>query len=68
MKQILYNLALIESINFCKLQGLDCSGTHLIKAPRGYKYTLLKSDTLKPVASVIFKRNSTPEYLVYRNY
>jgi hypothetical protein len=44
MKEILYNLALIDAITYCKENKIDCSGTHLIKYPRRFTYALVKDD------------------------
>jgi hypothetical protein len=68
MKERLFNLALIDTLNFCKANNIDPSGSHLVKAKRGYKYTLLQTATNRPLVSVTFKPSSVPEHLVYRTY
>ena len=64
MQQILNNLALIELMNLCKRQNIDCSGTHLYKKERGYTYGLVKDDTQKVIAHVKFFKNSTPKLFI----
>jgi len=66
MEQILYNLAMIDLINFCKQQKINCSGTHTIKAKRGYKYTLIKTNNGKPLVDVLFHKNQTPTHFIYK--
>lgn len=68
MQKILYNLALIDTLNFCKAENIDPSGSHLVKAKRGYKHTLLQTATNRPLVSVTFKPSSVPEHLVYTTY
>jgi hypothetical protein len=65
MKTILENLALIDLNKFCRENGIDYEGTHLIKNGRGYKYSLVKNDTGKEIVSVIFKKHSVPEHYFY---
>ncbi len=67
MKEILYNLALIDAINFCKVNDIDCSGTYLLKYARGFKYALIKQESKKIILDVIFKRSSVPEHIIYKN-
>lgn len=64
MKEILYNLALIDTINFCKAHNIDCSGSHLIKAHRGYTYTLVKSENKKPIVTVTFHKMQVPTHTI----
>ena len=65
MKEILSNLALIDTINFCKAQGIDCSGTHLIKYPRRFTYALVKDDTGRAVVTTTFYKNAVPSHVVH---
>lgn len=62
MKEILANLALIDLINHCKDNGIDCSGTHLYKYPRRFTYALLKDETGKAIATLTFHKNQVPTY------
>jgi hypothetical protein len=64
MKEILYNLALIETINLCKRQAIDCSGSYLVKVERKYTYKLIKSGTGEVLCGVTFYKNSTPQYFM----
>lgn len=67
MKQILFNLALIDTMNFCKENNLDCSGTHLYKYPRRQTYALLKTETGRAVVTVSFYKNRVPEHIIHKN-
>lgn len=66
MKEILQNLALLDLVNFCKTNGIDCSGTHLAKNGRGFKYSLVKYESGKAIASVSFNKSSVPSHQVPR--
>lgn len=63
MKEILFNIALIETINFCKRNDIDCSGSHLEKAKRGYSYSLIKEETGKPLVIVTLNKRSVPTFM-----
>ena len=65
MKEILANLALIDLNNLCKEEKLDCSGTHLMKDGRGFKYSLVKDKDSTVVASVVFHKHSVPTHYFY---
>lgn len=65
MKEILQNLALIDLINFCKENDIDCSGTHLVKRGRGFKWSLVKDADEKSIASVVFHKTSVPTHYLY---
>jgi len=65
MKEILFNLALIDTLNFCKENKIDCSGTHLVKNGRGFKYSLISDTTGKSIATVCFHKNRVPTHLHY---
>lgn len=60
MEKILYNLALVDSINYCKENGIDCSGTHLFKYPRRFTYALVKDETGEAILTTTFHKNSIP--------
>lgn len=64
MKEILYNLALIDTINFCKEKGIDCSNTHLYKYPRRFTYALLNSETGRSIVTVTFYKNAVPTHTI----
>ena len=60
MKEILSNLALLENIKFCKVNNIDCSGTHGYKMPRKYHYYLVSDETGKALVVTIFHKSSVP--------
>lgn len=66
MKEILFNLALIDTLNFCKENKIDCSGTHLVKNGRGFKYGLVKDTTGKSIVTVCFNKNSVPTHYIHK--
>lgn len=63
MKEVLFNLALLDATNFCLDNGIDCSGTHLVKDGRGFSYTLMRDDA--PVLGVTFHKSSVPTHRIY---
>ena len=65
MQQILSNLALIDTITFCKQNNIDCSGSHLYKYPRKQTYALLRTETGKAIVTVTFSKNSTPTHFIH---
>lgn len=65
MNEILFNLALIDATNFCKDNGIDCAGSHLVKDGRGYSYTLIHSESGRRIVTVTFHKTSVPTHLVY---
>lgn len=65
MKDILLNLALIDVMSFCKEQNIDCSGTHLVKDGRGFKYTLVKSLDGRALVTVTFHKSHVPTHQVH---
>ena len=65
MKEVLFNLALIDTTNFCKENKIDCSGTHLVKNGRGFKYSLVKDTTGKAIVTVCFNKNSVPTHYIH---
>jgi hypothetical protein len=64
MKQILFNLAMLDTLNFCKEQNIDCSGSHLVKAQRGFTYSLINSATGRILVSVNFTNDSVPRHFI----
>jgi len=64
MKEILFNLALIDLNNFCKINSIDYTNSHLIKNGRGFKYSLVNNNTNKTIVSVLFTKSSTPIHYV----
>ena len=67
MKQVLYNLALIDSINFCKEHKIDCSGTHLYKYPRRFVYALLRDSDNRAIVTTTFYKMSVPTHFIHDN-
>ena len=69
MEKLLFNLALIDTINFCKANNIDCSGTNLWKVPRKYTYVLAKSEQGKQggksLVSVTFHKSQVPTHIIY---
>ena len=63
MDVILFNLALLDTTNFCLDNSIDCSGTHLVKDGRGFSYTLTRDD--KPVVGVTFHKSSVPTHRIF---
>ena len=65
MKEILFNLALIDLIKFCKDNNLDCSGTHATKQPKPYwTYALVRDNDGCIIATVTFSKNATPMHTI----
>jgi len=65
MQEILFNLALIDAINYCHQEGVSPSGSHLVKDGRGYTYSLLRTATGKKIVSVTFHKNQTPKHTLW---
>ena len=65
MKEILYNLALIDALTFCKQNGIDPTGTYLYKYPRRFTYALLKYRTGKAIITTTFYKNRVPEHIIH---
>jgi len=61
MEQILFNLANIHLMNFCKENNIDCSGSHVQKLKRKFNYNLLSSSN-ELIASITFHKNQIPTY------
>lgn len=62
MQEILQNLALIHLNEFGKAHGINISGTHGAKNGRGFKYSLVKSDTGLAILTITFHKHSVPTY------
>ncbi len=60
MKEILFNVALLDAITYCKDHDLDCSGTHLMKYPRRFTYALVKTKTGKAILTTTFYKDRVP--------
>lgn len=67
MKDYLSNLALIDTINFCKAHGIDPSGTHLVKYPRKQVYALVKDPSGKAIVTTTFYKRSVPTHYIHSN-
>lgn len=65
MEKILFNLALINTIDYCKAHSLDCTGSHLVKYPRRFTYALVKDTTGRAIVTVTFYKSSTPTYTIH---
>jgi hypothetical protein len=65
MKEILFNVALIDSIEYCKEHSIDCSGTHLMKYSRGFTYALVQDSTGAALLTTTFYKNRTPSRYVH---
>jgi hypothetical protein len=59
MEKILFNMALLDAIDYCKAKGIDCSGSHLMKYPRKFTYALVKDDTGQAILTTTFYKNQT---------
>ena len=64
MKEILFNLALIDTINFCRENKIDCSGSHLMKYPRKYIYALVRNEDGRTIVTVSFYKSRVPEHTI----
>lgn len=65
MKEVLFNLALIDATTYCKEHNIDCSGTHLVKYPRRFVYALIKDETGRAVLTTTFYKNQTPTRFIH---
>lgn len=65
MKEILSNLALIDTLNYCKQNNIDCSGTHIYKYPTRQTYALIKDETGAALVTVTFYKNRVPSHFVH---
>lgn len=62
MKEILFNLALIDLNNYCQNKGINISGTHLVKFKRLQQYGLIRTETGQTLATVTFYKNQIPRH------
>lgn len=67
MDKILYNLALLDTLNFCRDNGIvasgsDGSGSHLVKAGRGFKYDLVRNSDGEIITTVTFHKSQVPTH------
>ena len=63
MKEILYNLALIDTVNFCREHNIDCSDSHLVKYNRRFMYALCNSKG-RAIVTVTFYKNRVPTHFI----
>lgn len=66
MKEILYNLALLDAINFCRENKIDCSGTYLYKYPRRFTYALCRQKDGQAILTTTFYKSSVPTHFVHK--
>ena len=64
MEKILFNLALIDTIAFCKDNDIDCSDSHLVKYPRRWTYALCHDKDNRAIVTVTFYKNQTPTHFI----
>lgn len=67
MEKILFNLALLDAINFCKENKIDCSGSHLVKYPKKFIYALVKDENGEAILTTTFHKNSAPSRFIHSN-
>ena len=68
MKEILFNLALLATINYCKENKIDCSGSHLVQQqPRKFIYNLVRDRDGQTLVAVIFHKDRVPTYWRNKN-
>ena len=67
MEEIIYNLALIDAIKFCKDNNIDCSGTHLYKYPRKWTYALLRDKDNRAIITTTFYKSQVPTHYIHNN-
>lgn len=65
MKQIIQNLALIETLSYCKKHKIDPSDTHIVKNGRGFKYSLYKNKDGKAIVTVVFHKHAVPSFYLH---
>lgn len=65
MKEILFNLALIDANNYCKVNNINYSGTHLVKYPRCFTYALVRNEDGKAILTTTYYKNKVPYYFVH---
>ena len=67
MKQYLFNLALIDAIEFCKEHDIDPSGTHLYKYPRRQTYALVRDTDSRALITTTFHKSQVPTHTIHPN-
>lgn len=65
MQQILQNLALIDTLTFCKSNNIDPSSTYIAKNGRGFKYSLCNIETGRAIVTVTFHKNQVPTHYIH---
>ena len=63
MEQIIKNIALLDTLNFCKSHNIDPSGTHIHKYPRRFTYALVRISDGKALVTVTYYKNQAPLYM-----
>lgn len=66
MKEILHNIAMLDALNYCKENNIDCSGTKLIKFPRSYTFMLIREKDNNTLLSTTFYKNRTPFRVIHK--
>jgi len=67
MEKILFNLALIDTLNFCKANGINPSGSHLVKYPRRWTYALCRDTDGQAIVTVTFYKNQEPTHFIHKH-
>lgn len=67
MKEILFNLALRDAMDFCKTHNIDCSGTYLKKYPRGFTFGLIRESDGKEIITTTFHKSQIPTHTYFPN-
>lgn len=67
MKEVLFNLALLDAIRFCEENNIDCSGTHLIKYPRKFIYQLCRDRDGLALVTLKFYKNQATSHAISSN-
>lgn len=63
MQQILLNMANNLLVEFCVTNGLDCSGTYIVKNGRGFTYSLRDNATgQREIAAITFHKSQVPTF------
>jgi hypothetical protein len=62
MQSVLLNLALIHLNRYCQECGIPISGSHVTKVGRGFRYSLVSSDTGATIATVTFHKSQVPTF------
>jgi len=70
MEQVLRNMANHSLIEYCREQGIDCSGTYCTKDGRGFSYVLNIDPSVRKdidprwpsIARITFHKNAVPTF------